>query len=101
MVHYDKKPSRVDTEINYTHIGLFATTIFAIGAAYGNVNAKIDKVLALIPQVELIDKRTSAIEKINQSQEYINKSFDERFIRDEDNVKNFIEQRPHNQFLKQ
>lgn len=94
MVHYDKSTSGVDTVINYTHIGLFATTLFAIGVAYGTVNAKIDKLLTLVAQYEQLDKRTVVIERTIQGQDYINKNYDERFLRDEDKIKNFTEQRP-------
>lgn len=98
MVHYDKSTKQVDTQINYTHIGLFATTLFAIGVAYGTVNAKIDKLVTMVTQVDVLDKRTSAVERIQQSQEYINKNFDERFNRDEENIKTFTEQKPYIKF---
>lgn len=87
---------RVDTQLNYAHIAIMISTIFAMGVAYGTINSKLDKVLTTVSRVEVLENRATKLEEVNQGQVFINKNVDERFDRNELNIKSLQEQRPKN-----
>lgn len=88
--------TKVDTQLNYTHIALLVSSIFAIGVAYGTTNAKLDKLLLAMNRIEVLETRATKLEEINQSQVFINKNVEDHFQRTDQNIKDLQEQRPKN-----
>lgn len=86
--------SSLNTDVNWSHVGLLVSGIFAVGVAYGNMNSKIDKLLAYQAKYEATEIRISHLEAQDQANTIFHKTYDERFLKDENDIKANIEQRP-------
>lgn len=86
---------KLDLTINWIHIFGIISVLIGLGAGFAKLDNKMNILLAYVTKVEAMEVRMSYLEGQDKAQAIFNRNYDERFSRDEDNIKNQFEQRPH------